>query len=307
MLSVTPAISGTDGGVQLPLWNNTADSSGEKIEERSKDPSHPDRKISGEIAPSMVVFSPDASANKRAAIVICPGGGYGGLAWDKEGLDIARFLRDRGFTAAALKYRLPKPAEMEGDQPLPLIDARRAVRMIRSRATELGVDPNAVGVMGFSAGGHLAACVAAYGSESDGDPLSAHISGKPHFLVLGYPVLSADPEIRHGGSFQNLLGSSPSPALLERFSLEKHAGQMPPAFIFHAKDDGVKIATSEKLAEAMRTAGIPVETHFYEVGGHGFGLARNKPAPLNGWPDLLVRWLENIAPAKKPAPESPAQ
>ncbi len=236
-------------------------------------------------------------------IVVCPGGGYGALALGHEGRDIATWLNQHGIAAFVLKYRLGPRYR----HPAPLQDATRAMRLVRSRAEEYGVDPQRIGILGFSAGGHLASTVATH--FDDGDPQAAdpveRYSSRPDFAVLCYPVISLAAEFSHGGSRRNLLGENPDAALVESLSNERQVtSRTPPTFLFHTNaDTGVPPENSVAFYLALRKAQVPAELHIFEPGRHGLGLAPQEPA-VSAWPDLCLRWLRTRGVLRGPATPS---
>lgn len=225
-----------------------------------------------------------------AGVIVAPGGGYGNLAMNHEGRQVANWLNSLGVTAFVLKYRLgPKYRH-----PIELGDAQRAIRLVRTRAQEYGVLADRVGIMGFSAGGHLASTAATHfdsGNASASDPID-RAGSRPDFLVLGYPVISFDSAITHAGSLRNLLGDTPDAALVQLLSNELQVtAQTPPAFIFHTNaDTGVVAENSIRFYLALRKAKVPAELHVFETGPHGVGLAMGDPA-LSAWPTLLANWM----------------
>lgn len=239
--------------------------------------------------PTMSVFRAARGAT-GTAVIVAPGGGYGALAMDHEGLQVAAFLNGMGISAFVLRYRLGPRYR----HPIPLGDAQRAVRIVRSRAQELGVRADRIGLMGFSAGGHLAATAATQtepGRPDAGDPAD-RVSTRPDFLILGYPVVSFDPAITHAGSVRNLLGDNPDPALVARLSNERHVTrETPPTFLFHTTTDtAVPAEHSVRFYLALAQAGVPAELHIFERGPHGVGLAFGDQS-LSAWPGLLAQWL----------------
>jgi acetyl esterase/lipase len=239
--------------------------------------------------PNLVIYKPKGSSKgKRAAMVVCPGGGYGMLASDHEGVQFARLFASKGMVAAVLTYRVA-PNKF----PAPYADAVRAMRIVRSRASEFGIDPSRIGLMGFSAGGHLASTVATQPQlyKDPEDSLAASVSARPDRVVLGYPVITFG-EFTHAGSVKNLLGDNPSAAQREQFSGELHVGpQTPPAFIFHTADDGaVPVQNAFLFAEACVKNKVHVALHVYPRGKHGVGMALDNPE-LSGWTEVLLRWL----------------
>lgn len=230
-----------------------------------------------------------------AAIVICPGGGYGHLATEKEGTAYARWLNAHGVMAFVLKYRLGSSGYRH---PVMLGDVSRAIRTVRANAEKWGVDPQRVGVMGSSAGGHLAATLMTHfdaGKPGAADPVERQ-SSRPDLGILCYPVITMDAPHVHQGSRQLLLGDSPARALVDDLSNEKQVtDQTPPAFIWHASDDRiVPVQNALLFANALATHRVPFALHVYEKGGHGLGLGKsaldpNRPLP---WADDLLYWLD---------------
>lgn len=239
--------------------------------------------------PTLTIYLP-STGGVGTGVVVCPGGGYGTLAMDHEGRQIAEWLNQRGVAAFVLKYRLGPRYR----HPAPLQDAQRAVRFVRLRAEEFGIGPDRIGIWGFSAGGHLASTA---GTHFDaGDPQAAdridRMSSRPDFMILAYPVISFTTEYTHRGSRNNLLGPNPDPQLVENLSNEKQVTpQTPPAFLFHTDEDkGVPPENSILFYLALRKAGVPAELHVYQRGKHGVGLAPQDPV-LSTWPDRLDGWL----------------
>jgi acetyl esterase/lipase len=240
--------------------------------------------------PVFTAYRPAEGTANGTAVVVFPGGGYGRLALDHEGRQVAEWLTSLGVTAFVVQYRLGPRYR----HPTMLTDAQRAVRTVRARAAEWGVHPTRVGVLGFSAGGHLASSA---GTLFDGpragsrDPVDA-VSARPDFMVLVYPVITMDDEHTHRGSRQNLLGPEPEPALRDRLSTEKQVrADTPPTFLVHTTDDaGVPVENSVLFYLAARRAGVPVEMHLFQTGPHGFGLAPTNPQ-LSRWPGLAAAWM----------------
>lgn len=238
------------------------------------------------------------------AIVILPGGGYGHLAADHEGSQIAKFFNDNGVTAAVCFYRHRGQgnAGKGYGHPVPMLDAQRAIRMVRANAKQWNVDPGKVGIIGFSAGGHLASTVSTHfdAGKSDAEDMIDRVSSRPDFAILGYPVISLGEAHTHKGSQRNLLGENPDPELLKSLSNEKAVtAQTPPTFLFHtAEDKGVPAENSLVYISALIRAGVPAELHLFETGRHGIGLGADQPGAKK-WPELCVTWLRNrgvIAP-----------
>jgi len=239
--------------------------------------------------PSIAFHLPPAGTANGTAIVICPGGGYGGLMMSYEGHDVARWLNRLGVAGIVLKYRVSPYRH-----PAPLDDAKRALRIVRSRARDLGLDPTRIGLMGFSAGGHLASTLGTHfdaGDPQAADPLD-RLSCRPDFLVLIYPVISLGAK-GHGGSTANLLGPSPSGELLEFLSNEKQVTtDTPPTFLAHSKKDQlVSSENSALFAAACKAKHVPVEYFELETGPHGLGCG--KGAEWEAWQAKCVEWLRS--------------
>jgi len=239
--------------------------------------------------PSLTPYLLPADAASASAVVICPGGGYQNLAMDKEGYQIARWFNSLGIQAFVLQYRLGPRYR----HPVELEDAQRAMRTVRAKAAEYRVSPDRIGIMGFSAGGHLASTAGTHfdvGNPAAADPID-RVSSRPDFLVLCYPVVSMGP-FTHSGSLHNLLGDNPDPKLVEYLSNELQVTpQTPPTFLFHTTDDGaVPVENSFMFYAALHKAGVPAEMHLYEHGPHGVGLSATDQA-LATWPSLLANWL----------------
>lgn len=241
--------------------------------------------------PSITVCLPTAGASARPAVVICPGGGYATLALDHEGDQIADWLNSLGMPAFILRYRHSGGGYQH---PAPLQDAQRAIQLVRSRASQWHVDPARVGILGFSAGGHLASTA---GTHFDrGNPKSRDLvdrqSCRPDFMILAYPVISLTSKHMHRGSLKNLLGEKPDPELVKSLSNELQVtAETPPTFIMHtAADVGVLPENSLLFYSALRQAGVPAELHIYERGEHGLGLAQGVPG-VSAWPAACATWL----------------
>ncbi len=236
--------------------------------------------------PTLTVYHPAKVAHRGAALVVCPGGGYSYVAIDKEGYAIGRYFSERGITVAVLKYRLPDVEVTKDGLPFPQQDALAAIKLVRSRAQAWNIDPKRVGILGGSAGGHLAGSVGIIGDAAEGT--------RPDFVALLYPVVSMDEPNVHMGSRTKLLGATPAAERLAEFSLEKRArAGLPPYFLVHAKDDkGVPPANSELLAAALKEKGVPAELLIVAKGGHGFGLGRD--AESGRWKDAFLTWLDQL-------------
>jgi acetyl esterase/lipase len=242
-----------------------------------------------EDVPTLGVYLPAKEQANGCAVVICPGGAYVHLSMVKEGSDVANWLKDHGIAAFVLKYRI-KPY----GQPAPMLDGQRAIRLVRSRAAEWNIDPARIGMLGFSAGGHVASTVGTHfdaGNATAPDPIDRQ-SCRPDFLLLLYPVISMNAQIAHGGSRTQLLGENPSDDLVRLYSNELQVtDQTPPTFIAHSKPDKtVKIANSERFYEALQQHHVPSELIELETGGHGWGLAPKNPE-LSVWKEKCLAWM----------------
>jgi acetyl esterase/lipase len=234
--------------------------------------------------PTLTVYHPAKIAHRGASLVVCPGGGYTYVAIDREGHALGRYFSERGITVAVLKYRLPDPEVTKDGLPLSQQDALAAVQFVRAHAKEWAIDPNRVGILGGSAGGHLAASIGILGDAAHGS--------RPDFVALLYPVVCMDGPHVHKGSRTKLLGATPSPERIAEFSLEQRARPgLPPYFFVHAKDDkGVPMQNSQLFAAALKEKGVPAEVMIVETGGHGFGLGRD--AESGRWKDAFLAWLD---------------
>ncbi|MFH6971032.1 alpha/beta hydrolase [Flavobacterium petrolei] len=279
----------------IPLWT-------EAIPDAIFDSSYQEKEISKGgivqnsskvVTPTLSVFLPNESSTNGASVLIFPGGGYSHLAIDKEGTKVARWLNTLGITAFVLKYRLPNEQIMKDKTIGPLQDAQEAIRYIRRNVEKWKVNKDKIGVMGFSAGGHLAATLSTHYNEKIYQ-VSDSLSAKPDFSILIYPVISMTNEITHKGSQNNLLGVSPSVSLINKFSNEQHVNsETPPTFIIHATDDLVVPAeNSLNYYIALKKNKVPAELHLYEKGGHGFGLGLKDTSQY--WTKDCENWLRGI-------------
>jgi acetyl esterase/lipase len=274
----------------FPLWPAGAPGA---LGSETGDKNHP-----GDVPTITVYLAPKDKAT-GASVVICPGGGYGFLAVDHEGQDVAEWLNSLGVAGIIVKYRLAPRYH----HPSPLDDAQRAVRTVRARADEWGLDPHRVAILGFSAGGHLASTAATHfdaGKPDAPDPIDRQ-SSRPDRAILVYPVVALATDYAHGGSRENLLGKDPDPALLQSLSNETQVTKdTPPTFLAHTNaDTAVPAENSILFALALRKAGVPVELHLFEKGQHGLGLGHGWPAgniapepAFEAWPGLCATWLK---------------
>jgi acetyl esterase/lipase len=245
--------------------------------------------------PDISVFLPAKKSRTGEAVVICPGGGYRILAYDWEGEDIAKFWNAKGVVAIVLKYRLPVSDAQVEPHKSPLTDAKRAMRLVRYHAAEWGIDPWRIGIMGFSAGGHLASSLSTHydGGDSDASDPVERVSCRPDFSILLYPVITFTGELQHAGSRRNLVGEDP--ALMEYYSSHLHVtGETPPAILIHSSDDrAVPVENSILYYQALLKHGVQAEMHIYPHGGHGYSLAVGK-GHLSGWPERVHEWLKSL-------------
>lgn len=247
--------------------------------------------------PDIAVFLPSKKNSTGKAVIICPGGGYGILAYDWEGSDIAHWLNSNGIAAFVLKYRLPGSKSNIEPHKSPLIDAQRAMRLVRAHAEKWNINPSKIGIMGFSAGGHLASTLSTHfdtGNTNSKDPVEQQ-SCRPDFSVLVYPVISFTEDFQHSGSRINLLGEDAEESLVKDFSNELQVTEeTPPAILIHSNDDtGVPVENSIVYYEALRSKGVNSEMHIYPYGGHGYSLAIGM-GHLSTWPDRVIEWINYI-------------
>ena len=255
--------------------NGPKESNGITTPESFRDPEF----IINSSEPRMFAYLADKEIATGTAVVICPGGGYTGVSQIKEGSEIAKWFNELGISAFVLYYRMPN-----GHADIPLKDAQTALAIIHEKAKVWNIVANKIGIMGFSAGGHLASTV------------GTHFKSKlqrPAFMILCYPVVTMNKELTHTGSCNNLLGKDPSDDIVKLYSNELQVTKnTPPTFIVHAIDDKiVPIANSENLLKALQENKVKAELHKFDVGGHGFGM-RKRGIPVDYWPDLLKKWLE---------------
>jgi len=242
--------------------------------------------------PKITIYRAPAATAVGTAVLVCPGGSYRTLASDHEGKQVAEWLNGFGVAAFVLQYRVGPRYR----HPAPLRDAQRALRLVRARARELAVDPQRLGILGFSAGGHLVSTVGTHfdeGQPDAADPVERQGS-RPDFMVLAYPVISLAGPFVHKGSLAHLLGDPPDPRLVDELSNEKHVtARTPPSFLFHTTEDPVvPVENSVAFYSALQAAGVPSELHVFLKGKHGVGLAPKDPV-LSAWPGLLRAWMDS--------------
>jgi len=276
----------------IPLYDGAipgAKNSATYIEETVKGTDGISR-VSKVVTPTLTVFSPLADKANGTAVIICPGGGYGILAIDHEGYNVAKRFNEIGVTAFVLKYRLPSDEIMVDKTYALLQDAEQAIYLVRKNAKKYRIKSNKIGIMGFSAGGHLASTLLAHYTDikiTDAEKINL----RPDFAALIYPVISFEQSV-HTGTMKNLLGPNPGEQLKHYFSADQNVNKKtPPTFLVHAKDDkSVPVANSILLNDALKSNGVKTEIYLYEQGGHGFGL-KNKTSDVD-WFNLLAEWLK---------------
>lgn len=280
--------------LKLPLWGDVIPNYRETDEEDIR-VQEGVLKIRNVKKPGVEVFIPSERIQNGQAVIICPGGGYAIMNWDWEGTDIAGWLNSQGITAIVLKYRLPRSKSNIVSYKSPILDAQRAVRLARHHATEWGIDSSRIGIMGFSAGGHLATTLAVHYDEKYAEPSDSidWLSARPDFSILVYPVVTFKDDFTDEGSRRRLLNNNLDEELIEHFSNELHVTtETPPAFIMHSTDDtGVPVQNSLKYYEALVNNKVEAEMHLYPIGWHGYALARDNEY-LATWTERLEAWLK---------------
>jgi acetyl esterase/lipase len=255
--------------------NGPKESNGISVAESYRDPEF----IINTSEPRMYAYLVNKEKASGTAVLICPGGGYSGVSMIKEGSEIAKWFNELGVSAFVLYYRMPN-----GHSAVPLTDAQTALGIIHQHAKEWNIAANKIGIMGFSAGGHLASTVGTHFKTKE---------QRPAFMILGYPVVTMKNELTHAGSRKNLLGDNPSEEIINLYSNELLVtNNTPPTFIVHATDDKtVPVKNSVQLYQALKSRKIVAELDTFAVGGHGFGM-RKRGIPVDNWPELLQKWLK---------------
>ena len=245
--------------------------------------------ISNITRPTLTVFLPKKEKATGAAVVICPGGGYWVTASKHEGTDVAKRFNEMGVAAFVLKYRIPNENSMINKEIGPLQDAQRAIQLVRENRKKWGIKKDRVGIMGFSAGGHLASTAGTHFQKSYiNNPKKTSL--RPDFMVLVYPVISLMEGISHSGSAKQLLGENPTPEKIKEYSNELQVtDKTPPTFLVHAKNDAVKVENTLIFEKALLEHHVPVEKYLYELGGHGYGMVNKTSTVL--WMDLVEKWM----------------
>ena len=281
----------------IPLWEKGEIPNSQISKEKETEPEREIRWIEKVQNPTLAVFLPTKRNRTGKAVIICPGGGYHGLAYDWEGTDIAKWYNAKGITAFVLKYRLPNSKSVMVSNEAPLQDAQRAIRLVRYHAKKWGIHTNEIGIMGFSAGGHLASTLGTQFASPNNFKESKidQISARPDFMILAYPVVTMKEKYTHKGSRNSLLGINPSEQLIHKYSNEEQVTKdTPPTFIVHSGDDtAVPVENSLQFYKALKDVGIQTEIHIYPYGGHGYALATGK-GRLSNWSDRLYEWLMSL-------------
>ena len=265
------------------------------ISERSSDVFWPHRVVSGITRPSLTAYL--AGQPNGCAVIVAPGGGYECIALDVEAAEMAVWLNPLGVSVFVMHYRLPAEGHAAGNAgaDAPLADAQRALRVVRGNASQWGIDPQRVGFLGCSAGGHVGALLATQHARLTYAPVDAadRLSARPDFLILLYPVISMSDALAYAGSRRNLLGTAPTQAAIDAYSAELHVdADTSPAFIVVAEDDpAVPPQNAVVFHEALRRCGVAGELHAYAAGGHGFGIREARLPPLSDWPRRAADWL----------------
>lgn len=254
-------------------------------------------RISNVQKPTLEVYLPEEHLATGKAVVIFPGGGYTILAYEWEGTEFATWLQSQGIAGIVVKYRLPLSESLTDAKEVPLLDAQRAIRLVRHHAEDWGLDQGQIGIMGFSAGGHLASTLSTQYDHHTGretDAIDA-LPARPDFSVLVYPVISFRDAGAHSGSRRNLLGEAPSEELIGRFSAELNVtDETPPAFLIHSQDDQtVPVENSFLYFKALDRHGVPASLHVYPTGGHGFAFGTGR-GTVEGWASVLLEWIQAL-------------
>jgi acetyl esterase/lipase len=282
--------------ITLPLWNGTPPFQKE-MDLKEEIVSEGIIRIGNVQIPTIEVYLPAKQIATGQAVVIFPGGGYGILAYDWEGTDFAKWLNSQGIAGIVVKYRLPKSASLTDPKEVPLMDAQRAIRLVRQNASGWNIDPSKVGIMGFSAGGHLASTLSTQYSHKVDRTMDAvdALSARPDFSILVYPVITFVNPAIHSGSMKALLGENQTEELKKRFSAELNVTEETPVtFLVHAGDDtGVPVENSLLYYAALRAKGVSTSLHVYPKGGHGFAFGMGK-GPVENWRNVLLDWMKAL-------------
>jgi acetyl esterase/lipase len=291
-LTVIPFCQGQSLTVQI--WPQGVPGSKENSLYKERSWCAPDRSYRASVSkPDITIYKAPEAISTGAAVIICPGGAYTRLSIKHEGVDVAEWLNSKGITGIVLKYRLPSDSIMQDKSIGPLQDGQEAIRIVRRRAAEWGIDPEKIGIMGFSAGGHLASTLATHYNEKVYETID-NVSARPDFAILIYPVISMIKPETHSGSRINLLGSNPDTLQIIRFSNQLQVTRdTPPVFLVHSTDDrSVPVVNSLGFYQACVKNNVTAEMHIFQQGGHGYGLAKEKPDE-GQWPELCLKWMKN--------------
>ena len=254
-----------------------------------------ERAITGVRTPTITAYLPEKP--NGVALLVTPGGSYQRVELDKEGSDLAAVFNAQGYTLFVMTYRMPADGHAEGANA-PLVDAQRALRTLRLNAEKWSIDPQRIGVLGFSSGGHVAASLATRYDERvyPATDVIDNVSARPDFLALMYPVITMQENIAHPGSRKALIGEHPAPEQIQQYSPEKCITESsPPTFLVHAVNDpAVLVDNSLVMFSALRAQHVPAEMHLFEQGGHGFGIRGAVGLPAASWPELLMNWIEAL-------------
>jgi len=275
----------------IPLYRDSIPNFRESADEEKTDTDQKGiLRISKVSRPTLTIYLPPANKATGAAVIICPGGGYGILAAGHEGHDVAKRFNEMGVAAFVLKYRIPDDRTMNHKEIGPLQDAQRVIQLVRENGEKWKINKTQIGIMGFSAGGHLASTAGTHYQK-------VHIENKnktslrPDFMILVYPVISFEDSVGHRGSRDQLLGKNAAPEKIIQYSNYKQiTPNTPPTFLVHAKDDPVKVENSILFSEALKKNNVPYKIHLYEKGGHGYGM--NNPTSDVSWMDLVEQWMQ---------------
>ncbi|MES2776359.1 MAG: alpha/beta hydrolase [Bacteroidota bacterium] len=274
---------------EIPLYEgNVVNSKPCNLKEQNPAPG----RIAGVITPTLTAFLPEKSDSFKTAVLIFPGGGYARLAMDHEGYDVAREFNKHGVAAFVVKYRLPNDSCMVTKENGPLQDAEQAIKLVRDKAAEWNINPNKVGIMGFSAGGHLASSLGTkFGQLLIENKSNTNL--RPDFMVLGYPVISFSDSLAHKGSRENLVGKNANAEKINAFSNELQVtSQTSPTFLVHAADDRtVNVQNSIVFYQNLLLNKVPAEMHLYQRGGHGFGM--NNSTTADKWFVQVIHWIKS--------------
>jgi acetyl esterase/lipase len=274
----------------LPLYANIPNAIATDVKEKTDSTNPKKIKVSDVTVPTLTVYLPENAQPNRPAVIICPGGGYSFLVVNNEGSDVAQEFNKKGIAAFVLKYRLPNNRTMLNKEIGPLQDAQQAIKMVREHASQWNLDPSKIGIMGFSAGGHLASTASVKFSKPV-IPNENNTSLRPDFSILIYPVISFTDSLAHKGSRDNLLGANAEPEKIREFSGELQVtAQTPPAFLVHCSNDKVvPVANSLRYYEALQKNGVNAELHIYPSGGHGYGL--HNGTTNDNWFERCINWM----------------